>query len=70
MENKSFYRLSLRLVSNCFMAASNPYFLAVRKDKGSLLFCKGENLAMCGEGVFAEGILSPIFLILELGVEN
>ena len=52
------------------MAASNPYFLAVRKDEGSLLFCKGENLAMCGEGVFAEDILSPIFLILELGVEN
>lgn len=51
------------------MAASNPYFLAVRKGVGSMS-CKGENLAMRGEGVFAEFILSPIFLILEFGVEN
>ena len=25
---------------------------------------------MCGEGVFAKDILTPIFLILEFGVEN
>ena len=76
MLTKSFYSVSLRLANICFMAASNPCFLAVRRYsfageellRGEAL--RGENLEISRAGDFAAVRLSPIFLRLEFGVEN